>query len=81
MTGVDTVQYELLSKKEVTISGYKCYVYNIQLYCDLNETPWCVHPDQLKRLTRDAAKANSKAQEKVIESCKEVEGCTLQHGV
>ena len=64
-TGVDTVQYELLSKKLVTISGYECHVYNIQLYCDVNDTPWCVTPDQLKRITKDAARANSEAQKKV----------------
>lgn len=42
-TGVDTVQYTLISQKQLMIDGAPVMVYNVELYCDTNKTPWCDH--------------------------------------
>lgn len=42
-TGVDTVQYKLLSQNELIFDGAPLTVYNVELDCDKSKTPWCDH--------------------------------------
>lgn len=42
-TGVDTVKYKLVSKKELSFEGAPLTVYNVELECDKSKTPWCDH--------------------------------------
>lgn len=42
-TGYDTLQYKLVLQREMEIDGAPITVYNVELYCDVKETPWCDH--------------------------------------
>lgn len=42
-TGVDTVQYKLISQNELIFDGAPLTVYNVELECDTTKTPWCDH--------------------------------------
>ena len=43
VTGFDTLQYELESKRSLTIDGAPVNVYNVELHCDKSVSPWCDH--------------------------------------
>lgn len=48
VTGLKDLRYLITSKRNLTIDGnYSCTVFNIELYCDTKQTPWCL-PNQTK---------------------------------
>ncbi|KAJ8317013.1 hypothetical protein KUTeg_004917 [Tegillarca granosa] len=47
-TGVSNVMYKVDSKSHVTFNGAPVRIINVNLICDINETPWC-----LKKETQD----------------------------
>ncbi|XP_071947600.1 beta-1,4-galactosyltransferase 7-like [Antedon mediterranea] len=42
LTGLDTLQYELIRTHKLKIEGASCTIYHVKLICDENLTPWCV---------------------------------------
>ena len=44
-TGASTVKYEVVNRRHLTIDGAPVTVLNIRLECDLDLTPWCLHPE------------------------------------
>ena len=42
VTGVDSVQYDLISRHNITVDGAPVTVLNVELRCDLTKTPWCI---------------------------------------
>nr|CAB3224893.1 beta-1,4-galactosyltransferase 7 [Phallusia mammillata] len=42
-TGFDTVQYSLESKRTISIDEAQVTIYNVELQCDKDKTPWCDH--------------------------------------
>ena len=42
-TGLDTLKYTLLSEVHMTIKDAPCVIYNVELHCDKDVTPWCIH--------------------------------------
>ena len=41
-TGITTVQYDISSLTEISIQGTPVSVYNVDLVCDTDYTPWCL---------------------------------------
>lgn len=51
ITGLRDLKYSITSKHKLTIDEtYDCTIYNIELYCDTNRTPWCL-PSHVKQGT------------------------------
>ena len=48
VTGVDSVKYTLLSSTRLTIEDAPVRIINVNLFCDLNTTNWCITPEQRK---------------------------------
>ncbi|XP_033102897.1 beta-1,4-galactosyltransferase 7-like [Anneissia japonica] len=42
VTGLDTLQYELIRTHELKIEGAVCTIYHVKVACDEELTPWCV---------------------------------------
>lgn len=42
-TGVDSVDYKLLSKQTLKVDGASCTILHVNLKCDKEVTPWCEH--------------------------------------
>ncbi|KAK3704746.1 hypothetical protein QZH41_009749 [Actinostola sp. cb2023] len=40
-TGISNIDYEIMSKKELTIDGAPLTIVNVELECDYDVTPWC----------------------------------------
>ena len=55
-TGADTVQYSLISRKELLIEGSPVTILNVRLECDIELTPWCMTVDQLEKYLKDLEK-------------------------
>jgi xylosylprotein 4-beta-galactosyltransferase len=50
VTGLKDLKYSITSKHNVTIDGaYDCTIYNIELFCDIERTPWCL-PNHVKQM-------------------------------
>ncbi|CAB3232500.1 unnamed protein product [Arctia plantaginis] len=47
-TGLEDVQYKLLSTHNVAVDGLDFTVLNVKLICDKNRTPWCQCPEPVK---------------------------------
>lgn len=44
ITGLSDVKYAVSSSHNLSIDGqYECTIYNIELFCDTKQTPWCLH--------------------------------------
>lgn len=43
-TGLNSVVYTIGNKRVLTIDNSKAILININLHCDLNDTPWCLFP-------------------------------------
>lgn len=43
ITGLSDAKYKLNSKHLLTFDTYPCTLFNIELYCDSKQTPWCLH--------------------------------------
>ncbi len=54
-TGLNTVQFKLISVNEMTVDSAPFTVYNVELICDLSLTPWC----QSKQSSSLKSSANS----------------------
>ena len=48
ITGVDSVQYTIISTNNLTIEDAPVQMLNVNLYCDLDFTPYCITPEQLQ---------------------------------
>lgn len=44
-TGLNTVQYELLNRHNLTLNGAPVTLLEIKLKCDYQKTPWCLKPE------------------------------------
>ncbi|XP_047128791.1 beta-1,4-galactosyltransferase 7 isoform X1 [Hydra vulgaris] len=44
VTGLSTLEYNIVKRQEIYIDGYHCSVIDVELKCDLNATPWCDLP-------------------------------------
>ena len=44
-TGVTTVEYNIEKRTNLDINGAPCLVLNVNLNCNVDETPWCDNPD------------------------------------
>ena len=44
------MQYELISSYDLDIKDSPITIYNIGLRCDLDETPWCITPEQYQAI-------------------------------
>lgn len=42
-TGLDNLKYTLLSAVDMTIKEAPVTLYNVELFCDRDLTPWCIH--------------------------------------
>ncbi|XP_076811644.1 beta-1,4-galactosyltransferase 7-like [Clavelina lepadiformis] len=42
-TGYDTLRYTLESERVLTIDEAPVHIYNVELFCDKSQTPWCDH--------------------------------------
>jgi xylosylprotein 4-beta-galactosyltransferase len=40
-TGLNTLKYNINSRKELAVDGIKVTILNVKLECDKNSTPWC----------------------------------------
>lgn len=66
VTGLTDLRYLVTSKHELAIDGsYNCTVYNIELHCDINKTPWCLPNNGKQRVqaTRSTTTAGTEAQQ------------------
>ena len=52
MTGLDTTVYEIDSVRELEVEGAPVTIVNVILTCDLNDTPWCMTPQQIDEVCR-----------------------------
>lgn len=43
-TGLNTVDFSVTETYDITIEKAPATVYNIELRCDKQDTPWCEHP-------------------------------------
>lgn len=44
LTGLSDLKYSLTSRHDIAIDErYKCILYNVELFCDTNRTPWCLY--------------------------------------
>lgn len=43
VTGIRDSKFKINSKHKLSIDGYESIVFNIELYCDPKETPWCLN--------------------------------------
>jgi xylosylprotein 4-beta-galactosyltransferase len=43
-TGLNTIKYNISSRKELAVDGIKLTILNVKLECDRNFTPWCECP-------------------------------------
>ena len=62
---MDTVQYEIVATTDIRIEDAPVNIVQIELYCDLEDTPWCVHPDQLDSMLADVQRSHKQAEEQV----------------
>jgi hypothetical protein len=53
VSGLDTIQYDVMSQQELLIDSAPVTILNVQLSCDMIRTPWCVNPDQLETALND----------------------------
>ena len=44
-TGVTTVKYNIAKKTNLVVNGAPCVILNVNLHCNVQETPWCDNPD------------------------------------
>uniref|UniRef100_A0A6G1SI11 Beta-1,4-galactosyltransferase 7 n=1 Tax=Aceria tosichella TaxID=561515 RepID=A0A6G1SI11_9ACAR len=50
VTGLGDLKYSITSTHNLTVDGeYNCIIYNIELFCDRERTPWCM-PNSGKQL-------------------------------
>lgn len=42
ITGLSDINFLVTSTHQLVIDGFECSVYNIELHCDTNKTPWCL---------------------------------------
>ena len=47
MSGINTIQYEVVTRQDLLIDSAPVTIVNVALTCDLLATPWCVNPDQI----------------------------------
>ena len=62
-TGVTTVKYNIAKKTDLIINGAPCVILNVNLHCNVQETPWCDNPDTwhielIFALTKESYKCN-----------------------
>lgn len=44
LTGLNNIRYSVTDQHNLTIdSRYKCSIFNVELYCDTRQTPWCLN--------------------------------------
>ena len=53
--------YESLTTHEIKIEGAAATIINVELTCNLEETRWCMHPDQLKKVEQERERAQAMA--------------------
>jgi len=46
-SGFDNVDYSLASRYTIDIESSRLSVFNVQLRCNIRDTPWCMTPKQL----------------------------------
>lgn len=46
LTGLNNVEYSIVSRKEMEIEGAPVTILNINLVCHMEKTPWCVHSEE-----------------------------------
>ena len=45
-TGLNTVEFTVTETYPISINQAPATVYNVELGCDRQDTPWCEHPSQ-----------------------------------
>lgn len=48
-TGINNIEFEITSKRNLTIDKAPVTILNVELECDIDETPWCVDVKKKKK--------------------------------
>lgn len=43
LTGIRDIKFKLNSRHKISVDDYECIVFNIDLFCDPKQTPWCLN--------------------------------------
>ena len=58
-TGLKSLQYQLESKRHLSIDGAPVHMYDVRLKCNYEKTPWCMTPADYK-VVKDAKSPNGR---------------------
>jgi len=59
VTGLNTVQFKLISINEMSVDNNPFTVHNVELICDTSVTPWCQTKQSSSQIKSNANGVNS----------------------